>query len=538
MTTARDVLSHARILIADDEEINLRPIKRILEIAGALNVRTTSDPHKVLPIFLEFRPDIVLLDLHMPGIDGFAVMRQLNEVVPAGTFLPILILTADLAVESKRAALTAGAKDFLTKPLDATEIILRITHLLEMRFWHLQAKSENVLLEEQVRLRTEQLEETLTRLHATQAHVIKQERLSALGVMASGIAHDFNNSLAAILGYGELLQTRPGEPRYLQNILTAADNARQTVHRLREFSRVREKTDEHRATSLNQAVKEAVELTQPRWSNQSSSKGIEVRVELDLGDVPSIDGSASQLREMLVNLIFNAVDALPAGGTIRVKTFPEEDGVILQVSDDGTGMNEQTREKCLEPFFTTKGDAGTGLGLSVVYGILQRHGATLDVRSEPRMGSTFRIRFPIGASARLSEGEDAEAGGPERSLRILAVDDQPIIGELVGELLTSAGHVVDIASGGGVALEKCREQSYDLVVTDEAMPGMKGQQLAAVIKQLTPDKPVILLTGFGDTVRENGCTPSVDAILDKPATLQELRKAIAFVTKPPAERAA
>jgi signal transduction histidine kinase/ActR/RegA family two-component response regulator len=414
----------------------------------------------------------------------------------------------------------------LNKPFDPNEVWLRICNLLETRFLHLELQSQNMLLEERVLERTAQLETTLAQLHATQSRIIRQERFGALGVMASGIAHDFNNSLTAILGFGELLLDRPDRMEYLRQILTAAQDARQTVYRLREFYRGENATDTQVAMQLNKIVEHSVLLTRPRWSNQALASGIKISVETALGELPLLRGNPAELREMLMNLVFNAVDAMPHGGTITVRTRALPDTIILEVIDTGIGMDAQTAAHCMEPFFTTKGEKGTGLGLAVVYGTVQRHRGGIEVQSAPGEGTTFTLRFPVFAGAHLPKRE-APVPAPEEPLRILMVDDQPVICELLSRLLTTDGHSVDAVGGGGAALARCRAHEYDLVITDQAMPGMSGEQLADVIKQLMPRMPVILLTGFDDLPEGPVHNfAGVDLMLNKPVTLTDLRRGI------------
>src|SRR5688572_5721211 len=195
----QDVIRKSRVLIVDDEPSNVRLLERILELNGAPSVRSTTDSRETLSLMLEFEPDIILLDLHMPHLDGFAVMELLKSAIPSDAYLPILILTADITPETKRRAFLSGAKDFVTKPLDHSEVVLRMKNLIENRFLHIELHEQNDLLEQQVRVRTAQLEQTLNQLRNTQAQIIKQERLRALGMMAGGIAHDFNNALTMML---------------------------------------------------------------------------------------------------------------------------------------------------------------------------------------------------------------------------------------------------------------------------------------------------------------------------------------------------
>lgn len=520
------VFQTAKVLIVDDEETSLRPLERILEKLSGLHPITTTDSRAALFLFREHRPDIVLLDLAMPFLDGFQVLEMLRAEVPPDGYLPVIVLTADDSPETRLRALRAGAKDFLNKPFDANEVWLRICNLLETRFLHLELQSQNMLLEERVLERTAQLETTLAQLHATQGKIIRQERFGALGVMASGIAHEFNNSLTAILGFGELLLDRPGHVEYLRPMLTAAHDARQTVYRLREFYRGENATDAQVAVQLNKIVEHSVLLTRPRWSNQALASGIKISVDTALGEVPLLRGNPAELREMLINLIFNAVDAMPHGGTITVRTRAQAEAITLEVIDTGIGMDAQTAARCMEPFFTTKGEKGTGLGLAVVYGTVQRNRGGIEVQSAPGEGTTFTLRFPVFAGANLPDLETPPLA-LEQPLRILMVDDQPVICELLARLLTTDGHSVDAVGGGGAALAQCRAHQYDVVITDQAMPGMSGEQLAHVIKELMPEMPVILLTGFDDLpegpVHDFA---GVDLTLNKPVTLTDLRRGI------------
>ena len=534
-----DYLSKARILIVDDEPANVRLLERILEISGCTAVRGTTDSRQALAEFCEFAPDIVLLDLNMPHFDGFAVMQQLKAVVPAEDCLPILVLTADIATDTKRRALANGAKDFVTKPLDHTEVILRIRNLLETRFLHLKMQQQNALLEDQVRERTARLEEALDEIRSTQEHIVKQERLRALGMMAGGVAHDFNNALTMMLGYGELLLPWVGqhgssrEQTYLNHIISAAQDATHVVSRLRDFYRPAENNEIRLPVNLNEIATQVVSLTAPRWKGRSLAEGVQIDVQTELRDTQPVAANAAELREVLTNLIFNAVDAMPAGGVVTIATMPLENGVALTVTDTGIGMTETERERCLEPFFTTKGEGGTGLGLAVVYGIIQRHGGTIEIASEKGVGTTFAIHLPATTDEKSADAPAVER--LDRTLRILLVDDQEIICELLAEYLSGDGHSTACALHGPAALEMFRNAPFDLVITDQSMPMMNGVQLGTAIKELSPETPVVLLTGFGDEMLALGnCPPGIDLVLGKPVGHSDLRRAISRAMEKPA----
>ena len=526
------LLNKARVLIVDDEPSNIRLLERILEMFGTAVVKSTTDPRQALPLYFEFQPDIVLLDLHMPHLDGYAVIAQLKAAVPPEDYLPILVLTADVTIDTKRRALKAGAKDLVTKPLDNFEVVLRIDNLLENRFLHMELQKQNQGLEAQVRERTAQLEELLAELRSTQDHIVKQERLRALGMMAGGIAHDFNNALTMVLGYGELLlpsllQSAPErEIAYLRHMIAAAQDATHVVSRLREFYRPATCNDVRVPVDLNEVAQQAVALTAPKWKGKCRAEGVQIEVETDLHATALIGGNAAELREVLTNLIFNAVDAMPHGGRIDVSTSTKDSRVTVAVADGGTGMSDEDRARCLEPFFTTKGDRGTGLGLSVVYGIVQRHGGTIDIQSEIGRGTTFVISLPVTTLATESCIVEAEAS-VGRSLHILVADDQDVICELIAEYLRADGHEVEVARDGNEALTKFNPERFDLVVTDQSMPGMSGEQLARAINETAPGTPVILLTGFGDEMRDRGTLPEgICLIVGKPITAADLRRAV------------
>jgi nitrogen fixation negative regulator NifL len=390
--------------------------------------------------------------------------------------------------------------------------------------------------EDDLRENKQQLEKALEELQTAQQQVIQQERLRALGTMASGIAHDFNNALAAILGFSELLIYRPETLadtektlRFLQMMNTAAKDAGNVVNRLREFYRQREEGEVFVPVDLNHLAEEAVSLTQPKWKNQAEANGIAIHVATELGNVPKVVGNAADLREALTNLIFNAVDAMPQGGTITVRTRLDNSRVILEVADTGTGMSEEVRTRCLEPFFTTKGERGTGLGLSMVYGIFQRHQGTIDIQSTLGTGTTFILSLPIGIEPQAPKEADS-APCVLRPLRVLLVDDEDLVRRILNEFLLGDKHIVETAANGKQALDKFQHAEFDVVILDRAMPDMNGDQVAVAIKQLKPQTPIILLTGFGSMMQAAGeQPPGVDLVVGKPVTILGLREAVAKV---------
>lgn len=536
-------LPDPNILIIDDEEANVALLVAILHRAGFRRLLRTTDPHEGLKLANGSDPDLILLDLSMPGLDGYHVMEQVRAKQAAGTYLPILILTADITPQARRRALAGGATDFVTKPFDNDEVLQRCHNLLATRSLHLKLQEQNARLEDVVQQRTAELEKTLSELRATQQQQVQQERLRALGEMSSGVAHDFNNQLTVLIGYSDLLllndaqmlNSKPMAMQYLRTINTAAHDSAMVVGRLREFYRPRAPDDVFLPINPAKLMQETATLTRPKWRAQAHAAGRKVAVRLDLRAVPDVPGNAAELREVFTNLIFNAVDAMPEGGTITLRTSVRaEDGrVLLEVADTGIGMSDEIRRRCMEPFFTTKLDAGTGLGLSVVYGIIKRHDGEVEILTAPGDGTTIQISLPAAASPAggAASSTDGEARRPGRPLKVLLVEDDPAVREVVSEYLRRDEHEVSPAVTGREALEKFDGGTFDLVVTDLALEEMNGEKLALAIKERRADMPVILITGFADTLLAADKKPQgVDVVLRKPLLAGDLWSAMAQVT--------
>lgn len=392
--------------------------------------------------------------------------------------------------------------------------------------------------EEEIRQTNRRLEETLAELEATQQQVIQQERLRALGQLASGIAHDFNNALTPIMGYSELLLGVPGilddrekTKNYLELMSTAAEDARSIVSRLQEFYRPREEDEVFTSVNLNQLVEEVIQLTQPKWKDQTQANGITISIETDFQEIPMINGNKAELREALTNLIFNAVDAMPTNGTVTLRTRTGDEHAILELSDTGIGMTEEVKQRCFEPFFSTKEETGTGLGLSMVHGIIRRHAGAIQIESEIGKGTTFVIHLPWAKQSDREVKQDVETRPRQlQQLHVLVVDDEPSVQDIMAEYLAVDGHTYEITSNGRQGLSKFREGKFDIVITDRAMPDMGGVQLASLIKLIAPKTPVIMLTGFGDMMQTLGDMPEgVDCVISKPVTLQKFREALAQI---------
>ncbi|MBU6411406.1 MAG: response regulator, partial [Verrucomicrobia bacterium] len=364
-------------------------------------------------------------------------------------------------------------------------------------------------------------------LRESQQAIMQQERLKALGQMASGVAHDINNALSPIVGFSDLIarteeNLSPLARKHLNYIKTAGEDVAHIVERLREFYRPRGSRETLAMLNLNKLVEQAVDMTRPRWRDMPQSRGVMVHLAMDLdARIPDFAGIEAEIREALTNLILNAVDAMPSGGGITVRTRAGEDlagggveaqkQVIVEVADTGIGMDERTRRRCLEPFFSTKGRRGTGLGLPMVYGVMERHEGRIEIESEPGKGTTIRLSFPIRAlEGQVGSGAEDEASpGP---FRLLCVDDEPAVRELIKEMLERDGHSIVAADGGeaGIAAFRAARKDhhpFDAVITDLGMPYVDGREVAATVKRESSATPVIMLTGWGVFMKNDNATP-------------------------------
>ena len=255
--------------------------------------------------------------------------------------------------------------------------------------------------------------------------------------------------------------------------------------------------------------------------------------------MPQVSLVEAEIRDALTNVVLNAVDAMPEGGGLIVATsqIVDERGqqcVVLEISDSGVGMDEDTRRRCMEPFFTTKGERGSGLGLSMVYGTLQRHEAEISLTSELGKGTTFSIRFLAKTSSEIGESDRTkeDPSGKRKSLKILLIDDEVALLSALSETLEGEGHLVTSAGGGQEGLDlfkaSLKAGGYDVVITDLGMPRVDGNAVATGVKSMSPNTPVIMLTGWGRRMQEDGVLPAgVDHLLGKPARMSSIREALA-----------
>jgi len=493
-------------------------------------------------------PLALQLDLHEGSVlsfreTGFQLCEKGQTVYFADTLKGEALFTEKLAA--------SGCRSAAAVPLMVEEKLLGVLVSARLKAdgfnsgdcEFLRMLSEHVALAAHQERLHRDLEKAYNELRQTQATVLRQERLKALGQMASGIAHDVNNALSPVVGFSDIILKsgyglNPEGKKYLKYIRTAGDDIAHIVARLREFYRTREENESLQQVNLNALAEEVVDMTRPRWRDIPQSNGITIEVRTDLApDAPKLVGIESEIREALTNLILNAVDAMPKGGRIilRTRVLRHENGdkpprqVMVEVSDTGMGMDEETRKRCLEPFFSTKGKRGTGLGLAMVYGVMERHEGNIEIQSELGKGTAFRLVFPVRAKSCVEnkkEGSDAAI----EPLQILCIDDEPLLRELIKQILENDGHAVEVSDGGQSGLDEFRlarerGRPFDVVITDLGMPYIDGRQVAKTVKHESPATPVVMLTGWGAIMKEDGNVPAqVDGIISKPPRSRELRE--------------
>jgi len=598
--------SSPRVLIAEDSPTQAQRLTHILEGAG-YRVTCAANGRLALEMARQQKPALIVSDVVMPEMTGYELCTRIKSDPELGD-VPVVLVTTLSDPQDVIRGLECRADNFVLKPYDSEQLIRRIQFVLVNS--HMRQSDQpgmgleivfsgqkhfitadrlqilNLLLstyeaaiqrnkelsttrdtlhetnrelqdltqqlEDRVRLRTRELEQANETLRHAQQALVQQERLRALGQMASGIAHDINNAISPIALYTEaMLEREPLSDRsrgYLTTIQRAIDDVAQTVGRMREFYRPREQELQLADVELNPLIQQVLDLTRARWNDLAQQRGIMIELKNEFAeDLRVIRGAENEIRDALTNLIFNAVDALPEGGVIAIRTrnvtFTPPNGakglgVQLEVADSGVGMDEETRKRCLEPFFTTKGDRGTGLGLAMVYGMAKRHSAGLDIESKLGHGTTMRLTFHATEAQIASTGRHAIVTSPTRSLRVLIIDDDPALIESLRSFLIEDGHTVTAASGGQAGIDAFRESqqaglTFDIVISDLGMPYIDGRQVVASVRAMSPSTPIILLSGWGLHVEnENERPPQVDRLLAKPPRRRELRAALAELTEP------
>jgi signal transduction histidine kinase len=444
----------------------------------------------------------------------------------SGSFICMPIRVADRVIGVINMANKKEAGGPAPHPFSPTDL-----QFLNALMTYIGYSVDNARLLEDAQQSARQLQAVVDDLKTTQAQLVRGETLRAMGQLSSGMAHHLNNLFAVMVGRTQLLLRTvedAGVRRALQIVERTALDGAEVVRRVQRFGRV-EPVSGALAVDLNELAQEVVELTRPHWQDEAQRRGSRVEVQLAPGTIPPVAGEPAQLREVLMNVLLNATDAMLQGGTVRVRTWAEDGRVNCAVTDSGVGMSEDVRRRALEPFFTTKGPRSTGLGLSVAYGTIERHGGTLTIDSAEGRGTTVTISLPAAPA-----GAEAPAGlappPPTAPLRILVIDDEPEVRETLAGLLEAEGHTVRQASGGreGLGLLAAGER-VDVVLTDLGMPEMRGSEVAWTIHERWAGLPVGLVTGWGEQELTDDERGRVDFVIGKPYRRDLLREVLSGI---------
>lgn len=566
-------------------------------IGQALDVTLLSLGVDATEIFLlnEEQTEVVLAGHRGVAREAFLDIShfKLQEGFPGlATFSDEIVMTTDLPNDPRflrKKVIEAGFKTFVAIPLKATGQVIGTLNVATRTIRTFTEEDVPILTAigstigmvvanarlfeaqrdgaQQLAENVAELDRKIDELEQMQARLVETERLRAMGQMAAGVAHDFNNALMAVLGQAQLIRLSLEQgslaaamqnvaeyaevlerlARQEQAILDAAD----IVHKIRDATRPRSE-EAFAPVLLNEVVAQVLGRTQPRWRDQTEAQGLQVAMALELGDVPPVVGNAAELREALTNLLFNALDAMPQGGTITIATrqVPHADTsetlsntpatqslvprpptgrtwVELVVTDTGIGMSPTVKAHLFEPFYTTKGVRGTGLGLNMVQGIVHRHEGEIHITSAKGLGTTVTIRLPVAQEDRPESSTPALPPQLPSRLHLLVIDDEPLLGETLADLLRLLGHEAVVVTSGEAGLARLQAEHFDLVMTDVGMPGMSGWDVAQAVKASRPHLSVILVSGWGSMIEPDQIEGTgVDAVLAKPYTVTQLKHAL------------
>lgn len=367
-----------------------------------------------------------------------------------------------------------------------------------------------------------------------ESYIQHLEKLKIVGELASSSAHHLNNILSVISGRTQILLKKLKESSYYKDIKmieqASADGAL-AVRRLQSVRTQGDKKKKYEILNVNDLILEVIEIVRPRFEREAQSTGITYDVKLTLGSFSSVKGDPAALREVFLNVINNAFDAMPKGGKLTIQTTLEKQKVFIFVSDTGQGIPEEVREKIFEPFFSTKGDGGNGLGLSISAEIIANHQGKIYVDSIPQKGSIFMIELPAADEEPVSAPPQSPPS-EDFVCKVLLVDDENAVGETLAEMLREEGYEVITVNDAREAVMKFVKSDCDLVLTDLSMPGINGYELAKRIKSLKKNVPVILITGWNqerDNIKDKN--EIIDGLIEKPFNLNQIKQEFRKVLK-------
>lgn len=517
-------IPHERILVVDDSKVQLFAMCKMLEKEGYA-VFSASEPLNAKRMLENSEFDLLLCDLIMPDMDGIAMLKFSKSHHPT---MPVIIMTAFGDRESAIEALKDGAEDYIFKASgerERDEFFIRIRRTLEKSKLQKKILAYQNSLEHMVDERTKELKETQDKL-------IQSERLRSLGVITTGVAHDFNNILGVILGRTQLLIRKLKNSEIVEDlhiIEKSALKGSSTIKRMQDYTRIR-KDEIFVPVQMNEIIDEVIEITKTRWKDEADNKGILIEIEKECEDIPYVTGNASELKDVLINVLFNAFDSMLSGGKVMIKTYleqiHEEQWVTTEVRDTGCGIAKDIQSKIFDPFFTTKSEHGTGLGMSTAYGIIQRHKGEITFESKENDGTVFYIRLMAALFVHQVPPEHPVISAlpdAHRKFSILVVDDDEAVRSTLAEMLEIQEHEVSMASSGQEAVKMVMQRHYDIMFTDLGMPGMSGWELSQEIRQRSPQTHVIMITGWGTQLdQQKAAESNVKKILPKPVSYDEI----------------
>ena len=362
--------------------------------------------------------------------------------------------------------------------------------------------------------------------------LLKSEKLKSIGTLAAGVSHEFNNILAVISGTIQLLNVThkddEGLKKPFSTMKMAVDDGALISRKMLKFTKTDNDAEGFVSFDIRDLIMQSIDFTSPRWKNEAQTNGIDYQINMDgMKSVSSIMCNSSELREVFINIINNALDAMPDGGTLSFSTWSNENTVFVCISDTGDGMSEETKRNIFDPFYTTKMAVGTGLGMSLSYGIITRHGGNIEVESEEGKGTKFTLQFPTtNESASLITDHEQEQELSERNMRILVVDDEDALCVVLDEFFSRCGNKVKTVNNGSDAINIVKSEEFDLVLCDLAMPDISGHDVIEALNKLEKRPKIGIITGWGEKLKPMEESMNVDFIARKPFNFSELTKQI------------
>ncbi len=491
-------MSETKIMVVEDETILAKDIQISLRKLGYTVSGIASSGEEVIQKVSEDSPDLILMDIKIKGgMDGIETAKQIKESFS----IPVVYLTAHSDDTTLKRAMITDPYGYILKPFEDRDLHIGI----------------------EIALYKHKMEEKL----------VQSEKLKSIGTITAGVAHEFNNILAIISGNAQLLEgSRKDDEELvdaLRTIKRVANDGAQISRRMLKFTETAKDTAGFVPFDIEDLINQVIDFTMPKWKTMAQAKGINYHMDTEgMKGIPEVLCNPTEMREVFVNIINNALDAMPDDGRITFRTWNEEDTVFISISDTGEGMPEEVKKNIFDPFFTTKTAVGTGLGLSTAYGIVTRHDGSIEVESKVGKGSTFTLQFPAAPEADSPEElPEPKQETESNRLRILVVDDEEEMCNILDKFFSKQGHLVRTVDNGTEAKILAKAADYDLVLCDLAMPNVYGYDVIKALNELEKRPRVGIITGWNEKLKpmdDDGL--KVDFILKKPFDLSELTRQI------------